>query len=102
MRKIGVITVVVDGVRQNIKKGMVKNDQIKSQKKRNHKYSKEGDKYMDKITEKIEFQAMPYAENQLIIDGRSYDVAVVFGSLKSNCESVSDKLKYLLNGKKAS
>lgn len=50
MRKIGVITVVVDGVRQNIKKGMVKNDQIKSQKKRNHKDSKEGDKYMDKIT----------------------------------------------------
>ena len=40
MRKIGVITVVVDGVRQNIKKGMVKNDQIKSQKKRNHKDSK--------------------------------------------------------------
>lgn len=81
---------------------MVKNDQIKKQRKNNRKDSKEGDKYMDRNTDKIEFQAMPYAKNQLIIDGRSYDVAMVFGAVKNDCESVSDKLKYLLNGKKAS
>ncbi|MEE1434160.1 MAG: hypothetical protein U0K34_08990 [Ruminococcus sp.] len=57
---------------------------------------------MDRKEEKIEFQAMPYAENQLIIDGRSYEVAMVFGTVKSDCESVFDKLKYLLIGKKAS
>ncbi|MDO4945411.1 MAG: hypothetical protein Q4E74_09460 [Ruminococcus sp.] len=57
---------------------------------------------MDRNTEKIEFQAMPYAENKLVIEGRSYDVALVFGAVKNDGEYVSDKLKYLLNGKKAS
>ena len=33
LREIGVITGVVDDVRQNIKKGMIKNDQFKNQRK---------------------------------------------------------------------
>lgn len=35
VRKIGIISGVADDVRQNIRKGMIKNDQFKNQRKRN-------------------------------------------------------------------
>lgn len=45
-------------------------------------------------------ETMPYIENQIIIEGRSYNVKLVFPD--SDTATVSDKLKYLIDGKKAS
>ena len=50
-RKIGIISGVADDVRQNIRKGMIKNDQFKNQSKRKWKDSKEGDNPMPRQRE---------------------------------------------------
>ena len=51
LREIGIIAGVVDDVKRNFKKGMIKNDQFKNQRKRNRKDSKEGDNPMPRQRE---------------------------------------------------
>ncbi len=43
---------------------------------------------------------MLYTENQITIEGRSYNVKFVFPN--SDTVTVSDKMRYLIDGKKAS
>lgn len=70
LREIGIIAGVVDDVKRNFKKGMIKNDQFKNQRKRNRKDSKEGDKNMPRQREIPKINSVTVIYNG---DGKTFD-----------------------------
>lgn len=75
LNEIGIIAGVVDDVRRNIRKGMIKNDQFKNQRKRNRKDSKEGDKNMPRQREIPKINSVTVIYNG---DGKTFDTFMEF------------------------